>query len=108
MVKKLYVGGLSWNTTDDQLQVAFAQAGTVVSAVVIKDKFSGKSKGFGFVEMEEAEANAAVEMWNGKELDGRNLTVNEARPMTDRPPRSNNFSGGHGGSRGGFGGGSRY
>jgi len=106
MVKKLYVGGLSWNTTDEQLQAAFAQAGTVVSAVVIKDKFSGKSKGFGFIEMEEADAAAAIEMWNGKELDGRNLTVNEARPMTDRPPRSNNFSGGS--SRGGFGGGSRY
>jgi len=105
MVKKLYVGGLSWGTTDDQLGAAFAQAGTVISAVVIKDKFSGKSKGFGFVEMEEAEANAAIEMWNCKELDGRNLTVNEARPMTDRPPRSDNYSRG---PRNGFGGGNRY
>jgi RNA recognition motif-containing protein len=102
MVKKLYVGGISWNTTDDQLRAAFAQAGNVISAIVIKDKFSGRSKGFGFVEMEEAEANEAIEMWNGKELDGRNITVNEARPMEDRPPRRDNFS--RGGNRGGFGG----
>ena len=100
MVKKLYVGGLSWDTTDDSLRAAFAQAGNVISAVVIKDKFSGKSKGFGFVELEEAEALAAIDMWNGKELDGRTLTVNEARPMADRPPRSNNYSnGGYGGNR---------
>ncbi|MDP4010137.1 MAG: RNA-binding protein [Candidatus Shapirobacteria bacterium] len=96
MVKKLYVGGLSWDTTDDSLRAAFAQAGNVVSAIVIKDKFSGKSKGFGFVEMEEAEANAAIDMWNSKELDGRTIVVNEARPMADRPPRSD------------FGGGNRY
>lgn len=108
MTKKLYVGGLSWNTTDEQLGAAFAQAGTVISAIVIKDKFTGKSKGFGFVEMEEVEANAAIEMWNGKELDGRTLTVNEARPMEDRPPRRDNYS--RGPSRGGFGGnqGGRY
>lgn len=104
MIKKLYVGGLSWDTTDESLGAAFAQAGTVVSAIVIKDKFSGKSKGFGFVEMEEAEANAAIDMWNGKELDGRTVTVNEARPMTDRPPRQDNYSRG---PRSGFGGGNR-
>jgi RNA recognition motif-containing protein len=92
MVKKLYVGGLSWNTTDDSLRAAFAQAGNVVSANVIRDKFSGKSRGFGFVEMEEADADAAIEMWNGKELDGRTVTVNEARPMTERPPRRDNYS----------------
>ena len=92
MIKKLYVGNLSWNTTDESLSNAFAQAGNVVSAVVIKDKFSGRSKGFGFIEMEEAEANAAIEMWNEKELDGRNIKVNEARPMEDRPPRRDNFS----------------
>jgi RNA recognition motif-containing protein len=92
MVKKLYVGGLSWGTTDDTLRAAFAQAGNVISAVVIKDKFTGRSKGFGFVEMEEAEANAAVEMFDGKELDGRVVRVNEARPMTDRPPRRDNQS----------------
>lgn len=118
MNKKLYVGGLSFQTTDDTLGAAFAQAGTVVSAVVIKDKFSGNSKGFGFVEMgTEDEATAAITMWNEKELDGRTVKVNEARPMEDRPPRSDNYSqnrsggsrgGFGGGNRGGFGGGSRY
>ncbi|MFA4827330.1 MAG: RNA-binding protein [Candidatus Shapirobacteria bacterium] len=104
MAKKLYVGGLSFQTTDDSLRAAFAQAGTVVSAVVIKDKFSGQSKGFGFVEMStDDEANAGVEMWNEKELDGRTVKVNEARPMEERPPRSDNYS--RGPSRGGYGGG---
>jgi len=104
MAKKLYVGGLSYQTTDDSLQAAFAQAGTIVSAVVIKDKFSGQSKGFGFVEMStDEEANAAIEMWNEKELDGRTVKVNEARPMEERPPRRDNFS--RGPSRGGYGGG---
>lgn len=108
MAKKLYVGGLSYQTTDETLGAAFAQAGTVVSAVVIKDKFSGQSKGFGFVEMSsDEEANAAIEMWNEKELDGRTVKVNEARPMEDRPPRrDDNYS--RGPSRGGFGGGNRY
>lgn len=93
MIKKLYVGGLSFNTTDETLAASFAQAGTVVSAIVIKDKFSGRSKGFGFVEMNsEEEAQAAIEMWNDKELDGRTVKVNEARPMEDRPPRRDNFS----------------
>lgn len=114
MVKKLYVGGLSYQTTDDTLRAAFAQAGTVVSAVVIKDKFSGQSKGFGFVEMDSEEsANAAIDMWNEKELDGRTVKVNEARPMEDRPPRRDNYSRGPsrgfgGGSQGGYGGGNRY
>ena len=103
MIKKLYVGGLNFNTTDETLGANFAQAGTVVSAVVIKDKFSGRSKGFGFVEMNsEEEANAAIEMWNDKELDGRTVKVNEARPMEDRPPRRDNFS------RGERSGGNRY
>ena len=85
MAKKLYVGGLSYSTTQDGLQKAFEQAGSVVSAVVITDRMTGRSKGFGFVEMaSEDEANAAIEMWNGKELDGRTLTVNEARPMEPR------------------------
>lgn len=108
MANKLYVGGLSFQTTDEALGAAFAQAGTVVSAVVIKDKFSGRSKGFGFVEMSnDAEKLAAIEMWNNKELDGRPVRVNEARPMEDRPPRRDNYS--RGPSRGGFGGGgSRY
>lgn len=99
MAKKLYVGGLSFDTTEESLSAAFAQAGTVVSAIVIKDKFSGKSKGFGFVEMStDEEAAAAMTMWDGKELDGRTVKVNEARPMEDRPPRrDNNSSGGQGG-----------
>lgn len=107
MATKLYVGGLSYGTTSDQLKDDFAQAGTVVSAQVIMDKMSGRSKGFGFVEMStEAEAQAAIEMFNGKELDGRIVTVNEARPMEDRPPRQSGGRGGFGGgNRGGFGGG---
>jgi RNA recognition motif-containing protein len=107
MAKKLYVGGLSYSTTDESLGAAFAAAGTVVSAVVINDKFSGKSKGFGFVEMStDDEAQKAIEMWDGKELDGRTVKVNEARPMEDRPPRRDNYS--NGPRRGGFGGGNRY
>lgn len=106
MVKKLYVGGLSFNTTEDTLRASFAQAGNVVSAIVIKDKFSGQSKGFGFVEMaSDEEANAAIEMWNEKELDGRSVKVNEARPMEERPPQRDNYS--RGPSRQGFGGGNR-
>jgi RNA recognition motif-containing protein len=105
MAKKLYVGGLSFQTTDEVLGQAFAQAGNVVSAIVIKDKFSGRSKGFGFVEMStDEEAQAAIQMWNEKELDGRTVKVNEARPMEDRPPRRD-FNNNRGGNRGGFGGG---
>lgn len=96
MGTKLYIGGLSYNTADEGLKDAFSQAGSVVSASVIKDKFSGRSKGFGFVEMgSEDEAQKAIDMFNGKELDGRTITVAEARPMTERPPRSgggNRFS----------------
>ncbi|KKQ30092.1 MAG: RNP-1 like protein RNA-binding protein [Candidatus Shapirobacteria bacterium GW2011_GWE1_38_10] len=93
MNKKLYVGGLSFQTTEDTLGASFAQAGTVVSAVIIKDKFSGQSKGFGFVEMStEEEAQAAISLWDGKELDGRTVKVNEAKPMEDRPPRRDNYS----------------
>jgi len=88
MAKKLYVGGLSYNTTEAALKDAFAQAGTVESTTIITDRMSGRSKGFGFVEMAtDEEAAKAIEMWNGKELDGRTVTVNEARPMTPRPPR---------------------
>ncbi len=88
MAKKLYVGGLSYNTTEPGLKDAFAKAGQVVSASVIMDKMSGRSKGFGFVEMEnDEEAQAAIDMYDGKELDGRRVTVNEARPKEDRPRR---------------------
>lgn len=102
MAKKLYIGGLSYNTTQDGLQEAFAQCGTVTSATIITDKMSGRSKGFGFVEMSsDEEANAAIEMWNGKELDGRTLTVNEARPLEDRPRTGGGFNRGGGfGARG--------
>ena len=82
MEKKLYVGSLSYNTTEDSLRDLFSGAGTVESATVIMDKISGRSKGFGFVEMSsEEEAQKAKEMFNGKELDGRNLIVDEAKPM---------------------------
>lgn len=101
MATKLFVGSLSWNTTDDQLKDFFATAGTVVSATVIVDRDTNRSKGFGFVEMSsDAEAKAAVEQLNNKELDGRTIVVNEARPREERPRGS--FGGGNGG---GFGGG---
>ena len=88
MAKKLFVGGLSYETTEATLKETFAQAGTVESATIIIDKMSGRSKGFGFVEMStEDEAKKAVEMFNGKELDGRNVTVTEHRPLEARPRR---------------------
>lgn len=92
MAKKLYVGSLSYNTSENTLKETFAQAGTVESATVIIDKMSGRSKGFGFVEMSsEEEAQKAIEMFNGKELDGRSITVNEARPQEDRPRGGGRF-----------------
>lgn len=101
MAKRLYVGGLSYNTTQDGLKDYFSQAGTVASATIVMDRMSGRSKGFGFVEMSsDEEADKAIEMFNGKEFDGRKLTVNEARPMEDRPPRKSggyNRGGGYGG-----------
>jgi len=103
MAKKLYVGGLPYSTSEDELREAFSQAGAVESAVVIMDKMSGRSKGFGFVEMSSDEgAQKAIDLWNGKDFGGRTLTVNEARPMEERPRgnfRSN--GGGFGGGRGG-------
>lgn len=100
MATKLFVGSLSWNTTDDQLKDFFATAGTVVSATVIVDRDTNRSKGFGFVEMSsDAEAKAAVEQLNNKELDGRTIVVNEARPREERPRGS--FGGGNGGGYGG-------
>lgn len=104
MATKLYIGGLSYSTTEDGLRTAFAQAGSVTSASIISDRETGRSRGFGFVEMaSDAEAQAAMEMWDGQELDGRRLKVNEARPMGDRPPRSGGGSSrGGSGSRGGY------
>ena len=97
MAKKLYVGNLSYNTNQQTLGDLFAQAGTVVSSAVIMDKMTGRSKGFGFVEMTtEEEAQKAIEMFNGKDVDGRNLTVNEAKPME---PRTGDRGGDRGGDR---------
>ncbi len=88
MAKKLYVGGLSYSTNDAGLRAAFEKIGAVTSATVIIDRMSGRSKGFGFVEMaNDAEADSAIAEYDGKELDGRKVTVNEARPMEERPPR---------------------
>jgi len=99
---KLYVGNLSYNIRDDDLNQAFAQYGSVNSAKVMMDRDTGRSKGFGFVEMgSDAEAQAAINAMNGVPLDGRAIVVNEARPREERP---GGFGGG-GGSRGGFGGG---
>ena len=104
-MKKLYVGNLSYNTNDSSLKDTFAQVGEVASAIVIMDKMTGRSKGFGFVEMtNDADADAAIAKFNGVELDGRKLTVNEARPMEPRAPREGGFRGGsndRGGDRGG-------
>jgi len=101
MATKLYVGGLPYSTTEDALRDLFAQAGSVTSATIIMDKMTGRSKGFGFVEMSsDSEAQAAIEMFDKKDYEGRSLTVNEARPMEARPPRRD-FDGG--GNRGGYG-----
>lgn len=85
MAKKLYVGGLAYSVTEAELQALFAEQGNVVSAVIIKDRDSGQSKGFGFVEMaDDAEAAKAISTLNGKDLSGRIIVVNEARPQVDR------------------------
>ena len=98
---KIYVGNMSYDTTEDDLKQAFEAMGQVASVSIIKDKFSGRSKGFGFVEMpDNAQAEAAIAGLNGKDLQGRTLNVNEARPRTDDKPR-----GGGGSGRGGSGGG---
>ncbi|MFN2497678.1 MAG: RNA recognition motif domain-containing protein [Pyrinomonadaceae bacterium] len=100
MTMKLYVGNLSFQTSSEDLQQLFAQAGTVESASVVEDRDTGRSRGFGFVEMaSNEEGQKAIEQFNGTDFNGRNLTVNEARPREDRGGR-----GGGGGGRGGFGG----
>lgn len=104
---KLYVGGIPYRTTEDEMRAAFEEAGTVTSVSIISDRMTGRSRGFGFVEMaSEAEAQAAIDRWDGKDFDGRMLSVSMARPQGDRPPRDNNRGGGFGGGRG-FGGGDR-
>ena len=103
MATKLYVGGLPYSTSEDQLKDLFAQAGTVASATIIMDKMTGRSKGFGFVEMSsDEEAQSAIEALDKKEYEGRTLTVNEARPMEARPPRRD-FHGGGNNRGGGYG-----
>lgn len=98
---KLYVGNLNFNTSSDELSELFSGFGTVESATVVTDRQTGRSRGFGFVEMStKEEAEQAIEQLNGKEFGGRNLTVNEARPRQERPSRSR----GEGGRGGGFGG----
>jgi len=108
MANKLFVGSLSYGVNDDQLNDAFAQFGTVVSAKVIMDRDTGRSKGFGFVEMStDEEAQAAVKGLDGKELAGRAIAVSEARPQENRERRPYNGGGGDRGNFGG-GGGNRY
>ena len=104
MAAKLVVGGLSWDTTEDTLRNHFAQVGPVASAQVITDKFTGKSRGFGFVEMTNPDdAAKAIQDMNGTQLDGRSIVVNEAKPMAPRENRGGS-GGGYGGRRGGGGG----
>ncbi len=104
-LKKLFVGNLPYSATGDDLRALFAEVGTVESSMVISDRMSGRSKGFGFVEMATIEeAEAAVAKFHNYDFNGRPMIVNEARPQEDRP-RTGGFGGG--GSRGGFGGGSR-
>lgn len=104
MGNKLYVGNLPYSVRDEDLQQSFGQFGAVTSAKVMMERDTGRSKGFGFVEMgSDAEAQAAIAGMNGQPLGGRSVVVNEARPMEARPPRSGGFGGGGGG--GGYGGG---
>lgn len=104
MGNKLYVGNLPYSVRDEDLQQSFGQFGVVTSAKVMMERDTGRSKGFGFVEMaSDAEAQAAINGMNGQPLGGRSVVVNEARPMEARPPRSGGFGGGSGG--GGYGGG---
>ena len=106
---RLFVGNLSYQTMDQDLQDFFSAAGSVSSVNVMMDKFTGKSRGFAFVEFASSdEANKAVEMFHGKELQGRPLTVNLARPREERPPRQGGYGGGGGGYRDRDGGSRRY
>ena len=109
MGNKLYVGNLPYSVRDEDLQQSFGQFGAVTSAKVMMERDTGRSKGFGFVEMaSDAEAQAAINGMNGQPLGGRSVVVNEARPMEARPPRTGGFGGGGGGYGGGAGGGGGY
>ena len=106
MGNKLYVGNLPYTVRDEDLQQSFGEFGSITSAKVMMERDTGRSKGFGFVEMgNDAEAQAAIAGMNGQSLGGRAITVNEARPMEARPPRTGGFGGGGGGGYGGGGGG---
>ena len=106
MGNKLYVGNLPYSFRDEDMQQAFSQFGSISSAKVMMERDTGRSKGFGFVEMgSDAEAQAAIKGMNGQAMGGRNLVVNEARPMEARPPRSGGGGGGYGGGGNGGGGG---
>ncbi|MDH0867426.1 RNA-binding protein [Mitsuaria sp. GD03876] len=106
MGNKLYVGNLAYSVRDESLQEAFSQFGTVISAKVMMDRETGRSKGFGFVEMStDDEAQSAINGMNGQALEGRAIVVNVARPREDRPGGGGGFGGGGGGGRGGYGGG---
>ncbi|MFN5349403.1 MAG: RNA recognition motif domain-containing protein [Polaromonas sp.] len=106
MGNKLYVGNLPYTVRDEDLQQSFGEFGSITSAKVMMERDTGRSKGFGFVEMgSDAEAQAAIAGMNGQSLGGRSITVNEARPMEARPPRTGGFGGGGGGYGGGGGGG---
>ena len=106
MGNKLYVGNLPYSFRDEDLQQTFSQFGSVNSAKVMMERDTGRSKGFGFVEMgSDAEAQSAIQGVHGQSFGGRDLVVNEARPMEARPPRSGGFGGGGGGGGGGYGGG---
>ena len=108
MGNKLYVGNLPYSVRDSDLEQSFGQFGAVTSAKVMMERDTGRSKGFGFVEMgSDAEAQAAIEGMNGAPLGGRSLVVNEARPMEPRPPRTGGGGGYGGGGGGGYGGGGR-
>src|SRR2546425_1403705 len=114
MATKLYVGNLPFNTTENELQELFSQAGTVQEVMLMQDKFTGKSRGFAFVMMSsDQEAQNAITQFNGKTIEGRPLTVNEARPREARPPGGGGGrgygggGGGYGGGGGGYGGGRR-
>ena len=105
MSMKLYVGNLAFQTTNEDLENLFSQAGTVQSANIIEDRETGRSRGFGFVEMSSTEeGNAAITEFNGKEVNGRNLNVNEARQREERGGNRGGYSGGGGGNRNGGGG----
>jgi RNA recognition motif-containing protein len=106
MGNKLYVGNLPYTVRDEDLQQSFSEFGTVSSAKVMMERDTGRSKGFGFVEMgSDAEAQAAISGMNGQSLGGRSITVNEARPMEARPPRTGGYGGGDRSGGGGYGGG---